>query len=368
VWRQSDPTFLSLLNEIREGICSPKTQEMLNQCKKTQWQKTDKDYIQPTLLFPVNAKVDELNEKHLNDLNGVAEKFTATDRVKLHDESSYSENAVGYKKKELYATLSSLLAGHTVQLKVGAQVMLLRNRPDEKLVNGSRGVVIRFQELSSEKRKDILTEWKKRFRDPKKGGKDSESDGKNEDSGPSYDDEIMPHRATNGMKISLLENWLTQNKWVPVVLFQSREVVEITPEVFEMVNHDGVALRAQTPLKLAYALTIHKSQGMTIDCAEISLKNVFENGQAYVALSRMRNLNGLKIIDWAPGCIRASPRVSEFYKTLPVIVTPKKEVKQPDLNKKEAEPVPLIQDKYEDVAQLFSTGDSSSSDSETDHE
>jgi len=77
--------------------------------------------------------------------------------------------------------------------------------------------------------------------------------------------------------------------------------VPIDREDFTL-NSQGkeVAKRHQFPLRLAYAITIHKCQGMTLTKVEMSLKNVFEHGQAYVALSRASSLKGLKVRDWNP--------------------------------------------------------------------
>ena len=72
----------------------------------------------------------------------------------------------------------------------------------------------------------------------------------------------------------------------------------------------------QIPLKIAYAISIHKSQGCSLDCVEIDLTNVFEYGQAYTALSRAKNLNGLSIIGYDLDKIRAHPKAIEYYKNL----------------------------------------------------
>uniref|UniRef100_F6VQD1 ATP-dependent DNA helicase PIF1 n=1 Tax=Xenopus tropicalis TaxID=8364 RepID=F6VQD1_XENTR len=139
-----------------------------------------------------------------------------------------------------------------IQLKKGAQVMLAKNLDVSRgLVNGARGVVTKFEE---------------------------------------------------------------GNKNLPVVRFLCGVTEVIKPDRWVFKGHGGIYLsRQQLPLKLAWAISIHKSQGMSLDCVEISLSRVFESGQAYVALSRARNLEGLRVMDFDPKVVRANPYVLQFY-------------------------------------------------------
>ncbi|XP_071382993.1 ATP-dependent DNA helicase PIF1 [Centroberyx affinis] len=142
-----------------------------------------------------------------------------------------------------------------LQLKVGAQVMLTKNLDVQRgLVNGARGVVVDFE--------------------PGKRG-------------------------------------------LPRVRFLCGVTEVLKPERWMFKSGGGLYLsRQQLPLKLAWAISIHKSQGMTLDCVEISLARVFESGQAYVALSRARSLEGLRVMDFDPRVVQADPDVLLFYKKL----------------------------------------------------
>jgi ATP-dependent DNA helicase PIF1 len=74
----------------------------------------------------------------------------------------------------------------------------------------------------------------------------------------------------------------------------------------------------QYPLCLAWALTIHKIQGATLSMAEIDIgQSIFEYGQTYVALSRIKSLDGLYLSEFQPERIQANPKVVEFYRKFP---------------------------------------------------
>uniref|UniRef100_A0A8C2IGF0 ATP-dependent DNA helicase PIF1 n=1 Tax=Cyprinus carpio TaxID=7962 RepID=A0A8C2IGF0_CYPCA len=156
----------------------------------------------------------------------------------------------------LFQTIDALSpVSRMLQLKVGAQVMFTKNLDVQRgLVNGARGVVVDFQ---------------------------------------------------------------PGNQGLPRVRFLCGAVEVIKRERWMFKASGGLYLsRQQLPLKLAWAISIHKSQGMTLDCVEISLARVFESGQAYVALSRARSLEGLRVMDFDPRVVQANQDVLLFYKRL----------------------------------------------------
>ena len=121
----------------------------------------------------------------------------------------------------------------------------------EGLVNGSRGVVIGYQECKS--------------------------------------------------KASKYGGWHNKNSHIPIVRFANGVETPVPPvewKIYQPKSENGKnkkTCRHQIPLKLAWALTIHRAQGMTIDRVQCTLNDTFAYGQGYVALSRVRSLEGLYI-------------------------------------------------------------------------
>ena len=111
------------------------------------------------------------------------------------------------------------------------------------------------------------------------------------------------------------------NKHYPIVEFTNGKIVVVKPEIWEIRNFnynthklETLATMSQIPLTLSWAITVHKSQGMTIDKAEFDLKNSFAEGQVYVAFSRVKNINGIFIKSLDLNKIKINEKVLKFYK------------------------------------------------------
>jgi len=96
----------------------------------------------------------------------------------------------------------------------------------------------------------------------------------------------------------------------PVIETTEGEQITIKPTTWEIVEDKKVlASIEQLPLRLAWAITVHKSQGMSLDAAEIDLSKAFVYGQGYVALSRVRSLEGLKVLGMHPNALQVDPKI-----------------------------------------------------------
>ena len=116
------------------------------------------------------------------------------------------------------------------------------------------------------------------------------------------------------------ENVVIKDAVVPVISFENgiKRSIEPVSQWYPANTSSAALVRTQVPLKLAWALTVHKSQGMTLSRVEVQLANAFEYGQAYVALSRATDLQGLWLRGppLEKGAVKAHPDVKKFYAAL----------------------------------------------------
>lgn len=109
---------------------------------------------------------------------------------------------------------------------------------------------------------------------------------------------------------------------LPLVAFGNK-VITVEPEEWQIEEYNDLTQRQevkakikQLPLALAWAITVHKSQGMSLDKIECDLSHAFEEGQIYVALSRVKTLGGLYLKNFKPNLIKVNSKVVEFYQSL----------------------------------------------------
>jgi ATP-dependent exoDNAse (exonuclease V) alpha subunit len=101
----------------------------------------------------------------------------------------------------------------------------------------------------------------------------------------------------------------------PIIVTNQGREITIEPASWNIEDGDKIlASITQIPLRLAWAITVHKSQGMSLDAAEMDLGKAFEYGQGYVALSRVRSLDGLKLLGFNAQALMVHPKILEYDK------------------------------------------------------
>ena len=220
-----------------------------NICYLTKQYRQDDDVLHQILNQIRRGKIDEEAVKHLQKANDhrIDEKITPT-KLYTHNidvdaiNQKHLEELEG-KKRFFKATTTgekalvdilknSVIAKNELQLKIGAKVMFLKNNPEQGYINGTLGEVIDYTDVG-----------------------------------------------------------------LPIVTTTKNQKINVSPEKWSIDDENGksVASFNQIPLRLAWAITIHKSQGMTLDFVEMDLTKTFEKGQGYVALSRLKKIENLQL-------------------------------------------------------------------------
>ncbi len=267
LFRQKDPTYIKVLDEVRQGVISPESAEILRQRTIAKYDDKGTGII-PTKLFPKNADADRVNQMMYLKLKDEERTYSFAKHVNLQ---TYAESGkpiptellircADLSREEVDVQLELLMENSKInkelKLKKGALVMCLANLDiDAGICNGSQGVIVDFVQNTT---------------------------------GIGY----------------------------PVVRFLNGITMQITPRVYQHGDYPRIGIE-QLPLRLAWAFTIHKSQGITLEIAEMDLgSNVFEYGQSYVGLSRVRSLEGLYLSGFNPQKIKTNPAVIEFYRRI----------------------------------------------------
>lgn len=275
VHRQADSAFVGLLNRIRLAECTEDDYALLqaltqkdpnNNNNNNNNDNNLKNTIRPTELYPYNYDVDRVNEQALMELEPDRKKHRVyfCEKKVINADSRSDVDFQRYNQFFRHME-SNNLAPPELRLAIGQQVMLVANLCVSKgLANGSRGVVTKFKKM----------------------------------------DMILDHDSLH--------------QYLPIVHFMNGETVLVSVNTWSHTWHDSriTAEYSQIPLRPAYALSIHKSQGITLDVVRTQLKGIFEDGQAYVALSRAKTLEGLFLKQFDRQSIRVNAKVRQLYNRL----------------------------------------------------
>lgn len=264
----NNPEFAAILNEMRLGRLSARSIATFRELSRPL---TFNDGIEATELFPTRQEVDAANNSKMRVLTGNSEAYIAEDTGTIADKTHRDK------------LLSNCMAPISIELKMNSQVMLIKNI-DETLVNGSLGRIIGFMDEQSFDRAYL-------------------------------GEEEVPSRVPKSDVKSTAKLW-------PLVEFAlpdgtSRQLlVQREQWKVELPSGEVQACRSQIPLILAWALSIHKAQGQTLERVKVDLGKVFEKGQAYVALSRATCQEGLQVLRFDASKVMAHEKVRAFYASL----------------------------------------------------
>jgi len=281
IFRQTDDIYSNILNQIREGRIKRKSHDLLLQYVG----RTVEEGLlfEPTKLFPTKNKVEYINNTKMSALVGEEKIYSIKQIVDLEMSKEDKYNRSQYNDKDIQTELEylarNLACDINITLKIGCQVMCIINIQDD------------------------LTD---------KDGNKNKNKNKNRE---------RDLKLCNGSQ-GIVTSFCGQSG-LPIVKYNNGVEMIMQRHTWESESIPGIGI-SQIPLILAWALTIHKSQGATLDTAEIDVgSGIFECGQTYVALSRVRSLNGLYMTSFDAQKIKINTKVKNYYEELKLYQTKK---------------------------------------------
>jgi ATP-dependent DNA helicase PIF1 len=269
LFRQTDAVYGKVLNEIRVGRITRSSLRVIAARREAterldaQLASNKEDQPPPIpLLFPTRRQVDGLNTRNYASLAGkelvfrLAEMTPSEMDLNPQERRMYDIHSKKDKEWEIKRLTESINANPVLRLKMGTPVMCVLNIDMDRhdaVANGSQGVVV---------------------------------------------------------------GWTVGDTPFPVIRFRNGLVRRIGFSAFKSESLVGVHVK-QVPLIHAWAVSIHKSQGATMDAARLDLgSSIFECGQTYVAMSRIKSLDGLFIDSFDPAKVKVNRKVKAFYESL----------------------------------------------------
>lgn len=273
---ESRDEHFEFICRLRLGEINKTDREMLLARKKAYLDGQHKELsIEPLILSPYNRKIDEINESKLNRIDDTEYEFNAVD-TSIINQSGLSADQIRICKQNIEKTLDDLMP-RRLNIKVGSQIIFISNYcAAEGLVNGRMCKVVKIEKaVTSANLEDMM---------------------------------IKP----DPVKYVSIPSKEIYDYVVTVRDFNGVEHV-IPPIIRDCRARKFTCSRRQFPFKLAWAISIHRSQGLTLDAALVDVTSPFCHGQAYVAISRVSNHETLFITGINMNKITADPEIKAMF-------------------------------------------------------
>lgn len=317
--RQSDEEFIGALQAIRKGEVTPSISSYIAR-------RANENKECDIKLFSKNEIVNKVNDEKLKEVKGKEIEFNGAFVLHHTLEETASEEEI---KKLCIIMSKCTLMQKSLKLKKGCRVICLTNNDNQGYVNGSIGTFERacnfietYGENGPKKKYEDLDCLIADIGEPDSENPWCEWIGSNLAIYSKKAFELMkkmfPKYTQSG------KGAISERQALIVKLQNGRRVfVEkkadgyMSGDIINDMNEIEFDIQlSQFPVKLAYALTIHKSQGMTLDEVEIDFADCFADGSAYVALSRCKTYEGLYIKNWNPRRVKTNIDAKIFYNQL----------------------------------------------------